>query len=104
MSTVSDALDALWGAVQRRTNTLRSKTQQIETMVLLHAKELEELRRKTLADSYKGVWDQDTAYERGALFTHAGGLWLCLQDAKGERPGKSASHRLIVKAGQGGDL
>jgi hypothetical protein len=56
---------------------------------------LEQAQTKSLADAYRGAW-LPGRYERGALCSHAGSLWLCIEDGDG-KPGGSASWRLIVK-------
>ncbi len=56
---------------------------------------LEAREAKSLADGYKGSW-LPGRYERGALCSHAGSLWLCIEDGDG-KPGGSPSWRLIVK-------
>jgi len=63
-------------------------------------KALEGLQTKTLADAYRGIWIPNP-YERGAIVTHKGGLWLAVQGGDG-RPGESATWKLIVKAGRDG--
>jgi hypothetical protein len=48
--------------------------------------------------TYGGVWDESTAYARGALVTHGGSAWVALTTAeKGLRPGKAPAWRLAVK-------
>jgi hypothetical protein len=95
---IRDQVDKLAGAVL-------PKMREIETRTLLQAKEiealraaLEELAERNLADAYKGTHQAGVAYQRGALCTHQGGLWLCLASTS-ERPGSTDAWRLIVKRG-----
>lgn len=61
---------------------------------------VEALESRSIADAYKGVYDAEAGYRRGEMFSHGGALWLALNDAEpGERPGKSAAFRLILKSG-----
>jgi hypothetical protein len=62
---------------------------------------LESQARKNLADAYCGVYREGEYYERGALATHGGGLWLCMETNPG-KPGATPGWRLIVKRGQTG--
>jgi phosphoenolpyruvate carboxylase len=60
---------------------------------------LQALEQGTLADAYRGTYDEAVTYHRGELITHAGSLWLCLHET-GDRPGRSANWKMIVKGGQ----
>jgi hypothetical protein len=49
--------------------------------------------------SYEGVWREDREYGKGAMTTHAGGIWHCEQACQGDMPGRSNAWRLAVKSG-----
>lgn len=65
---------------------------------------LAEIERRTLADSYKGIWDADETFARGDLVTHGGSLWIALQDVSGYKPGSDNGSarvwQLVVKRGK----
>jgi hypothetical protein len=61
-------------------------------------KALEQGDGKTLADFYRGVFQDGVEYSRGDLVTRSGSLWLAFEPTK-ECPGRSSSWRMIVKGG-----
>ncbi|MEX2150703.1 MAG: hypothetical protein WD793_10835 [Steroidobacteraceae bacterium] len=63
------------------------------------AERLEGAQTKSLADAYRGAW-LPGRFERGALVTHDGSLWLAIEDGNG-KPGQSATWRLIIKSARG---
>lgn len=48
---------------------------------------------------YRGIFDVDVEYGRGDVVTDRGCLWVCIDKAKGSRPGKSVDFKQIAKAG-----
>ena len=49
--------------------------------------------------TFRGIWDDAETYQRGHVVTDGGSLWVCLDEAKRQRPGRSADWKLIAKAG-----
>lgn len=52
-------------------------------------------RSANLADFYRGSW-LPGRYQRGALVTHGGHLWIAVEDGDG-KPGESSGWRMMVK-------
>lgn len=49
--------------------------------------------------NYRGVFDPAETYERADLCTHDGAVWFACTSTN-ERPGKSASWKLMLKSGR----
>jgi hypothetical protein len=60
-----------------------------------------DLQVRTFADLYRGVWRGPDTYDRGAVATHDGSLWLALADTRAQ-PGTSEDWRMITKKGRDG--
>ena len=58
-----------------------------------------EAGQKSLADEYQGGWRKSRTYQRGALVTHKGSLWLADCDSSKE-PSTSGDFKLVSKGGQ----
>lgn len=58
---------------------------------------LEAREERTLADCYQGGHSPNTTYKRGAVISHAGGLWLAMSQTS-ERPGSTPAWRLILRS------
>jgi hypothetical protein len=77
---------------------LRDHLAKVITPLAKRLDELEKQEATNLADSYRGLWRPKNIYARGSLTSHAGSLWLAIENAAG-KPGSSPSWRLIVKGG-----
>ncbi len=53
---------------------------------------------KSVADAYEGSWRVDQSYQRSALATHRGNLWLALTETDKE-PGKGPAWKMVSKSG-----
>lgn len=60
---------------------------------------LEQQQQKTLADSYQGSYLAGKTYERGAIVTKNGALWLAMIDSN-LQPGENAAWKMIVSRGR----
>lgn len=50
----------------------------------------------------RGVWDENTGYEKGDTITAGGSLWICQKNNHGQRPGTTPAWRLGAKKGKDG--
>jgi hypothetical protein len=76
------------------TKTLREKIEALERKVV-------ELQMKGV--EYKGVYQRACSYERGAIVTSDGSMWVCVQDVgPNTQPGQSNSWQLAVSKGRDG--
>jgi hypothetical protein len=74
------------------TKTLRDKIEALERKVV-------ELQTKGV--EYKGIWQRACSYERGAIVTSEGSMWVCVQDVgPNTHPGQSQSWQLCCRAGR----
>jgi hypothetical protein len=49
---------------------------------------------------WKGIYAENSVYERGDLTTRQGGLWVCVRERTAATPGTDPnSWRLVVKSG-----
>ena len=53
-------------------------------------------KKRVLTDG--GIWNSEKAYRPGAVVTHDGAPWVCLQPNKSTKPGKSDAWRLQGKS------
>ena len=76
------------------TKPLREKIEALERKVVeLQAKGVE----------YRGVWQRACSYERGAIVTFEGSMWVCIQNVEpNTRPGQSQGWQLCCRAGRDG--
>ena len=52
---------------------------------------------------YKGAWQRACSYERGAIVTLEGSMWVCIQNVgPNTRPGQSQGWQLCCRAGRDG--
>jgi hypothetical protein len=60
---------------------------------------IEKLEAQAL--KYQGVYDETRSYPAGSLTTLGGSAWIAVADCGvGERPGKAATWKLAIKAGE----
>ena len=60
-----------------------------------------DVQTRTLADTYRGVWKDGEAYQRGDTTTWGGNLFLALADTSG-KPADTRDWQLITKRGRDG--
>jgi hypothetical protein len=54
------------------------------------------------AREYLGVWSSDKRYQKGAMVTYDGSLWIARSDSHDVRPGTSQAWQLAVRKGSDG--
>lgn len=91
-------IDGLHDYLQKAFTPVWTKQRELEARVA--ALERGEAKALTLVDVYRGGWQPNHDYERGALVTFSGSLYLALRETDG-RPANSADWRMIVRGGSG---
>jgi hypothetical protein len=71
----------------------------VEEIEAIVERRVTETETRTLADSFRGVFRNGEAYERGALAVWDGSLFLALADTH-EKPGASEAWQLVTKRGR----
>ena len=93
-SLAREIADLIRQHVATVTKTLRDKIEVLERKVV-------ELQTKGV--EYKGVWQRACSYERGAIVTSDGSMWVCVQDVgPNTQPGQSQCWQLCCRAGRDG--
>jgi hypothetical protein len=64
-------------------------------------RQVADLRVRTFADTYQGVYQSDQTYGRGLAATWDGSLWLSQVETR-SKPGENGDWKLIVKKGRDG--
>lgn len=86
---IQQALDMELAPLRQQIHELKTKVHELESQGL----------------KYCGVWDQQKAYGRGDVVTHAGSAWVC-REATTAKPGEadiaSRAWQLVVKRGRDG--
>ena len=80
-----------------------------EKVLKLAQAEIDELRTElarrapvTLADSHRGTWKAAEPYSRGDVVMWDMATWLAMDDTTDEKPGKTATWRLVAGRGRDG--
>jgi hypothetical protein len=74
------------------------------TFVLARGERRKSFSFKIPAMIYRGIFNENAAYERGDVATWAGSSWIALKAAPQGKPGQSGDWQLIVKKGRDGSL
>jgi hypothetical protein len=72
-----------------------------EEIVEVVKRQVADLRVRTFADTYQGVYHSDQTYGRGLAATWDGSLWLSQVETR-SKPGENGDWKLIVKKGRDG--
>jgi hypothetical protein len=93
-SLAREIADLIRQHVAAVTKTLRDKIEALERKVV-------ELQTKGV--EYKGVWQRACSYERGAIVTSDGSMWVCVENVEpNTQPGQSQSWQLCCRHGRDG--
>ena len=87
-----EAFNVLLGTIANTVKAVKKRPDALEARV-------KQLERQPPSPHYAGTYEQEKAYNCGALVTRSGGLWLALQDTT-QMPGRSDKWKLIVKSGE----
>jgi hypothetical protein len=72
----------------------------IEDIVKDLRRRVVELEQKPLG--FKGFWSGEEQYDKGAITSFHGGLWMAVEPSIGRKPGENSHWRLVVKKGRDG--
>ena len=76
-------------------------TKSLHDKIAVLERKVVELQAKGI--EYKGAWQRACSYERGAIVTSEGSMWVCIQDVgPNTRPGQSQGWQLCCRAGRDG--